>query len=456
MTRANIVLQMQQSSLRTASNVPASVPKKDSSNKGADNQLMRKEGHNPSSEKADIQVPHIAPPSQTQKSPITNIRMPSVQTPYQHTQVPHPVHFGGPNMHMQPPVTATSFQMPMPMALSMGNTPQIPPQVFYQGHPPHPMHHQGMMHQAQGHGFATPMGAQIHPQLGHVGVGLSPQYPQQQGGKYGGARKTTPVKITHPDTHEELRLDRRGDPYSEGDSTALKPHSNPPPRSQPVSSFAPRPVNLVQPSYNSNTMIYPPVSVPLNNGPMSSAQAPRYHYPVIDGSQRVQLINQPAHTAPQLIRPAAPAHLSSDSTSSVKARNAQNVMSSALPVNAKVSVKPAGVSEKLGSPKDRSHGEVNISLSQKNVEAGSLSSSQQPKPSFVSGVPNSSAPPAKSPVETVPLAKSSVETVPPVKSSVETAPVTTTEIRRAEMVSESISVEDQTCKVEPPHNLTEV
>ncbi|AEE80027.1 eukaryotic translation initiation factor 4G [Arabidopsis thaliana] len=447
--------QMQQSSLRTASNVPASVPKKDSSNKGADNQLMRKEGHNPSSEKADIQVPHIAPPSQTQKSPITNIRMPSVQTPYQHTQVPHPVHFGGPNMHMQTPVTATSFQMPMPMALSMGNTPQIPPQVFYQGHPPHPMHHQGMMHQAQGHGFATPMGAQIHPQLGHVGVGLSPQYPQQQGGKYGGARKTTPVKITHPDTHEELRLDRRGDPYSEGDSTALKPHSNPPPRSQPVSSFAPRPVNLVQPSYNSNTMIYPPVSVPLNNGPMSSAQAPRYHYPVIDGSQRVQLINQPAHTAPQLIRPAAPAHLSSDSTSSVKARNAQNVMSSALPVNAKVSVKPAGVSEKLGSPKDRSHGEVNISLSQKNVEACSLSSSQQPKPSFVSGVPNSSAPPAKSPVETVPLAKSSVETVPPVKSSVETAPVTTTEIRRAEMVSESISVEDQTCKVEPPHNLTE-
>ncbi|CAE6076869.1 unnamed protein product [Arabidopsis arenosa] len=430
--------QMQQASLRTAPNVPASVPKKDSSNKGADNQLMRKEGHNPSSEKADIQVPHISPPSQTQKSPITNIRMPSVQTPYQHAQIPHPVHFGGPNMHMQPPVTATSYQMPMPMALSMGNTPQISPQVFFQGlpsHPSHPMHHQGMMHQAQGHGFATPMGAQIHHQLGHVGVGLGPQYPQQQGGKYGGTRKTTPVKITHPDTHEELRLDRRGDPYSEGESAALKPHSNPPPRSQPVSSLAPRQVNLVQPSYNSNTMIYPPVSVPLNSGPISSAQAPRYHYPVIDGSQRVQLINQPAHTAPQLIRPAAPTYVSSDSASSVKARNTQNVMSSALPVNAKVSVKPAGASEKLGSPKAKSHGEVNISLSQKDVEAGSLSSSQQPKPGFVSGVPNSSAPPEK--------------------SSVETAPVATTEIRRAEMVSESISVEDQTCKEEPPHNPTE-
>ncbi|XP_010469211.1 PREDICTED: eukaryotic translation initiation factor 4G isoform X1 [Camelina sativa] len=415
--------QMQQASLRTAPNVPASVPKKDLSNKVADNQLTRKEGHNPSSEKADIKVPHISPPSQTQKSPITNIRMPAVQTPYQHAQVPHPVHFGGPNMHMQPPVAATSFQMPMPMGLSMGNSPQIQPQVFFQGLPSHPMHHQGMMHQAQGHGFATPMGAQIHPQLGHVGVGLSPQYPQQQGGKYGGARKTTPVKITHPDTHEELRLDRRGDPYPEGESAALKQHSNTPPRSQPVSSF-PRPVNLVQPSFNSNTIIYPPVSVPLNSGPMSSAQAPRYPFPVIDGSQRVQIINQPAHTAPQHIRPAALAHVSSDSSSSVKARSAQNVMSSALPAYAKVSVKPAGASEKLGSPKAKSHGEVNISLSQKDVDAGSLSSSQQPKPGFVSVVPNSSARPA-------------------------------TEIRRAEMVSESISAENQTRRVESPHNLTE-
>ncbi|KAL1190885.1 Eukaryotic translation initiation factor 4G [Cardamine amara subsp. amara] len=422
--------QMQQASLRTAPNLPASAPKKDNTNKAADNQLTRKEGYNPSSEKADIQVPHISPPSQMQKSPIANIRMPSVQTPYQHAQVPHPVHFGGPNMHMQPPVTATSFQMPMPMALSMGNTPQIPQQVFFQ----HPLHHQGMMHQAQGHGFAAPMGAQIHPQLGHVGVGLSPQYPQQQGGKYGGARKTTPVKITHPDTHEELRLDRRGDPYPEGESAASKPHSNTPPRSQPVSSFVPRPVNLVQPSYNSNTMIYPPVSVPLNSGSMSSAQASRYHFPVVDGSQRVQLINQSGHSAPQLIRPAAPAHVSSDSSSSVKARNVQNVMSSAPPATAKVTMKPASASEKLGSPKARSHVEVTISSSQKDVEAGFLNSLQQPKPGFVSGVPNSSTLSA---------------------ASVETAPVATSEIGRGEMLNESISVEDQTSKVEPPHILTE-
>ncbi|CAH2063427.1 unnamed protein product [Thlaspi arvense] len=428
--------QMQQASLRTAPNLPATVPKKEIPNKAADNQLMRKEGHNPSSEKADVQVPHVSPQSQTQKSPITNIRMPSVQTPYQHAQVPHPVHFGGPAMHMQPAnVAPSSFQMPMPMALSMGNTPQIQPQLFFQGLPSHPMHHQSLMHQAQGHGFANPMGAQIHPQLGHVGVGLSPQYPQQQGGKFGGGRKTTPVKITHPETHEELRLDRRGDPHPDGEPVASKP-SNTPPRSQPVSSFAQRPANLVQTSYNSNPMIYPPVSVPLNSGPMSSTQAPRFHFPNMDGSQRVQFINQSAHTAPQLIRPAAPAHVSSDSSFSVKARDAQNVMSPAQPAAAKITVKPA-VSEKLGSPKAKPHGEVNISLPKKDVEAGSLTSSQQPKPGFVSGVSNSSAPPSK--------------------SSVETAPVATTEIGRGELVNESNSVEDpkRTCKVEPPPNVTE-
>ncbi|KAF8053822.1 hypothetical protein N665_1372s0010 [Sinapis alba] len=401
--------QMQQASLKTAPNLPAPVPKKDLPNKAADSQVMRKEGNNPSSDKADVQVHHMSPLSQTQKSPITHIRMPSVQTPYQHPQVPHPVHFGAPpNMHMQPPnVAPTSFQMPMPMGLSMGNPPQIQQQVFFQGLPSHPMHHQGMMHQAQGHAFATPMGAQIHPQMGHVGVGMSPQYPQQQGGKYGGGRKTTPVKITHPDTHEELRLGGRGDPHQDGQPQAPKSHPNTPPRSQPVSAFGPRPLNVVQTSYNSNPMIYPQGSVPFNSGPMSSAQAPRFQFPVTDGSQRVQFTNQSAHTAPQLIKPASAAHVSSDS-SSVKARDALNVTSSALPAPGKVTVKQAATSEKLESPKARPHGEANIALSQKDVEAGSLDSLQQPKPGSVSALSNSSAPPAKAPVETVAVATTAI------------------------------------------------
>ncbi|CAN8254146.1 unnamed protein product [Cochlearia groenlandica] len=428
--------QMQQASLRTVSNMPASVPKKDLPVKAADNQSIRKEGHNPSSEKADVKVQHISPPVQTHKPPVTNIRIPSVQTPYQHAQVPHPVHFGGPTMHMQPPnVSATSFQMPMPMALSMGNAPQIQQQIFFQGLPTHPLHHQGMIHQAQGHGFPTPMGAHIRPPISHMGVGLNPQYPQQQGGNFGGGRKTTPVKITHPDTHEELRLDRRGDPHPDREPVASKPHSNTPPRSQ--SSFATRPANLVQTSYIHNPLVYPPGPVPVNSGPMSSTQAPRYHFQNIDGSQRVQFINQSANTAPQLARPGAPANISSDSSFSVKARDVQNVMSSTLPAAVKITVKSATTSEKLGSPNAMPHGEVNISVSKKDLEAGSLNSSQQPKPCHVSGISTSSAP---------------LE-----KSSVEPASVRTAEIGRGENVNELNPVEDQkkSCKAEPPHNVTE-
>ncbi|KAH0874088.1 hypothetical protein HID58_071450 [Brassica napus] len=146
-------------------------PKQDLLNKAADNQL-KKEGNSPSSEKTDVQVQHISLPSHMQKSPVTNIRIPSLQTPDQDPQVPHPMHFGGPNMHMQPPnVAPASFQM----TLSTGNTLQIQQQVFFQDLPPsHPMH------QAQGHGFATPMGAQIHPQLGQQkGPFSSPHTPVQ-------------------------------------------------------------------------------------------------------------------------------------------------------------------------------------------------------------------------------------------------------------------------------------
>ncbi|KAJ0254867.1 Eukaryotic translation initiation factor 4G [Hirschfeldia incana] len=364
---------MQQASLKPAPNVPAPVPKKESPNKAA-----------------DVQVHHMSPLSQTQKSPITHIRMPSVQTPYQHPQVPHPVHFGAPpNMHMQPPnVAPTSFQMPMPMGLPMGNTPQIQQQVYFQGLPSHPMHHQGMMHQApQGHGFATPMGPQIHPQMGHVGVGMSPQYPQQQGGKYGGGRKTTPVKITHPDTHEELRLGGRGDLHQDGQPQGPKSHPNTPPRSHPVSTFASRPLHVVQTSFNSSPITFAP-------RPLHVVQTSFNSGPVIDGSQRVQFTNQSTHTAPQPFKPAPEAHVSSDSLSA-KA----HVTSSALPAPGKVTVKQAPTSEKVESPKARSHEETNVALSQKTVEPGSLDSLQQPKPGSVSALSNSSAPPAKAPVE---------------------------------------------------------
>ncbi|XP_010544557.1 PREDICTED: eukaryotic translation initiation factor 4G isoform X2 [Tarenaya hassleriana] len=362
--------QMHQSSLRPAPNLPTPVPKQELPNKVMDNHSVSKEAHATPKDKRNV------------------------QTPYQHPQIPHPVHFGGPNMHMQPQnVSATSFQMPMPMALSMGNTPQIQQQMFLQGLQSHPMPHQGMMHQAQGLGFATPMGTQIHPQLGHMGVGVSPQYPQQQG-KVGGQRKTTPVKITHPDTREELSFDRPGDTYSDSGSAAVKSLPNMPPVSQPVLSFAPRPGNYMQSSYNTNAMLFPPVSVPLNSNLMAAnSQPPRFNFPA-QGSQSVQFVNQYANSPSQLVRAISPSHTSSVSSSVAHERDAQIASSSGVSATSKVSVKPVAASGKLGSPQVlRPSGEANISFPEKNANSSSTSSSLQPKPGSVSGVSTPFAPP---------------------------------------------------------------
>ncbi|CAN6703888.1 unnamed protein product [Malus baccata var. baccata] len=157
--------------------------------------------------KKDVQVSHAAPPSQTQKPSAHPMAGMSMPLPFHQPQVP--VQFGGPNQQIQSQsMSASSIQMPMPMQLPIGST-QVQQPVFVPGLQPHPMQPQGIMYQGQNMTFTPQMGPQI-PQMGNLGISMASQYPQQQGRKFGGPRKT-PVKITHPDTHEELRLDKRTD-----------------------------------------------------------------------------------------------------------------------------------------------------------------------------------------------------------------------------------------------------
>ncbi|KAM1252203.1 hypothetical protein ACFX13_041071 [Malus domestica] len=157
--------------------------------------------------KKDVQVSHAPPPSQTQTPSAHPMAGMSMPMPFHQPQVP--VQFSGPNQQIQSQsMSASSIQMPMPMQLPIGST-QVQQPVFVPGLQPHPMQPQGIMHQGQNMTFTPQMGPQI-PQMGNLGISMASQYPQQQGRKFGGPRKT-PVKITHPDTHEELRLDKRTD-----------------------------------------------------------------------------------------------------------------------------------------------------------------------------------------------------------------------------------------------------
>ncbi|KAF3445622.1 hypothetical protein FNV43_RR10798 [Rhamnella rubrinervis] len=342
--------------------------------------------------KKDVQV-SPAPPSQSQKPPMTGISMPM---PFH--QPPVTVQFGGPNQQIQSQgMTAPSLQMPMPMQLPMGSAPQVQQQVFVPGLQPHPMPPQGIMHQGQSLGFTTQMGPQLPPQLSNSGMGIAPQYPQQQGTKFGvGGHRKTPVKITHPETHQELRFDKLTDAHSDGGSSGPRPHVNVPPQCQPIQSFtSSHPINYFTSSYNASSLYFStPNPLPLTSSQMPpNSQAPRFNYPVSQGSQNVTFVNPSALNMP-VSKTGNHVHGVSEAPNPEHARDVQNVIS--VPSGTShVTIKPASGSARENAvdalpnsshvEKDESHklskpsGEVSLSHSQRDSEIATDSSFQLSK-----------------------------------------------------------------------------
>ncbi|CAN1272149.1 Eukaryotic translation initiation factor 4G [Linum perenne] len=277
-----------------ANQIPKQLPKKDSS---PGNQSNTRESQLAPRSKMDTQVFPSSPVSQTQKPSVLPMPMNSLPMPFPQPQVS--VQFGGPNPQLQSQgVTGNSLQVPIPIPLSMGSAPQVQQSMYVQGLQHHPMQAQSLMHQGQGLSFTTQMGHPL-PQLGNMGMGISSQYPQQQGGKFGSARKTT-VKITDPRTHEELRLDKRADAYADGGTGGLRGHPNMPPQSQPIPSYPPtHTINYFPNSYNASNLYYhPPGSLPLTSGQVPpGSQPPRFSYPVNQAPQNVSFVNPSSTTS---------------------------------------------------------------------------------------------------------------------------------------------------------------
>ncbi|XVF33668.1 hypothetical protein REPUB_Repub17cG0187800 [Reevesia pubescens] len=392
------------SSFRSVPNLPTPVPKQQLPRKEsvATDQSYYGEAHPVPKVKKDAQASVATPVNQTQKPSLLNMPMTSMQMPFHH-QPQVSMQFGGPNPHIQSQsVNATSIQMPMHMPLPMGNAPQVQQQVFVSGLQAHPLPPQGMMHQGQGLSFTPPIGGQLAPQLANLGMGIAPQYSQQQGGKFGVPRKTTPVKITHPDTHEELRLDKRTDTYPDGGSSGPRSHRNVPSQSQPIPSFAPsHSINYYSNSYNTNSMFYPPPSsLPVSSSQIApNAQGPRFNYPVSQGHQNISLMNSgAAHCSLPVNKSVKLAHGTSESPNIEPARDAHDVTFSAPPGSTQVTVKPGTVSigekvsdsslssslspvEKVGSLKPSvPASKVSSSQAQRDLDTCQESSVQQPKP----------------------------------------------------------------------------
>ncbi|XP_030966222.1 eukaryotic translation initiation factor 4G-like isoform X2 [Quercus lobata] len=398
------------------------------------------EAHSVPKVKKDVQVSPAPPASQPQKPPVLP-PMGGMSMPMQYHQPQVSVQFAGPNQQLQSQgMTAAPLQMQLPMGLSMANAPQVQPPVFLQ---PHPMQ-QGIIHQGQ---YTAQMGPQLPPQLGNMGMGMTPPYPQQQGGKFGGPRKTT-VKITHPDTHEELRLDKRTDSYSDGGSSAPRSLSNMPPQSQPIPSFASsHPLNFYNPnSFNAGSMFYPPQSsVPLTSSQLApNSQAPRFNYPVGQNPQNMAYMN------PSL-------HVTADLPNLEHSRDVHNIISSAPPTVIPITVKPTpgSLGEKVADsllPKS-SHG-VEKSEPTKHVRPSGEVSSSHPQREVTESLASKLLPVATKQSVVVSAAvsseglvsnPSSSASVSPSEESVPVVPIN--EGRRRETLSRSNSIKDYQKKI---------
>ncbi|KAK9051484.1 hypothetical protein SSX86_028111 [Deinandra increscens subsp. villosa] len=194
----------------------------------------------------------------------------SMQMPFHQPQIHLP--FGGSNSPLQPQSIAnTSLPVPLPMHLPVGNP---TPQVFVPGI----QHHQGLIHQNPGLNFSSQMGPQLG-NMGGIGMGLGPQYQQQSMSNlsFGGSRRT--VKITHPETHEELLLDKRTDGYPNGGSSGQRSH---PPQSQAFPPAA-HPMNFYPNSHNAGALF----PLPHGSNPLTNAQTAA-------GSHPLRFYNQPS------------------------------------------------------------------------------------------------------------------------------------------------------------------
>ncbi|XP_058205058.1 eukaryotic translation initiation factor 4G-like isoform X2 [Rhododendron vialii] len=369
--------QARHASSRTIPTFPVpSVPKQQITRKdaGAGDQSNTGGSHQMPKAIRDSPISSAPPVSQTHKASMHPIPGVSMPMPFHQPQVP--VQFGVPNPQIQSQgMTATSLPMPFPM----GNVPTLQQQVFVQSLQPHPMQPQGIMHQGPNLNFTTSMGPQLPPQSGNMGISNNLQFTQQQVAKFGLTR--IPVKITHPDTHEELRLDRRPNMLRDVGSTGPKSRPNVPP-SQPVASIRPPHSMNYYNSYNPNSLYFPgSSSVPLTSNQINpSSQAPRISYPISQGPQTVSFLNPSAHNSsfevPHDVHKAKSSAPSASVPVTVKpaaASHVEKIAESSLGTN------PPSV-EKCGSPKFLEQPwETSSTLLQRNSDTPLESSSHLPK-----------------------------------------------------------------------------
>ncbi|XP_015169468.1 eukaryotic translation initiation factor 4G-like [Solanum tuberosum] len=207
-----------------------------------------------------VQVPAAQAVGSMQK--LSSLPFPGVPVNPPFLQPHGPVQFGMPGPQVQHQgIPCSSFPMPMPMPLPVGNPNQVRHPPFVPGLQPHPMQLQGAMQHGQMMNFPSKFGHQLSTPFGNMGVGIPPQFGQHV--RKVNSRKS--VKITHPDTHEELKLDEKVDMKLDGGSSGLAIHHPGGLPSQPMHYGPSRPMSF-SPQMSPNPMFLQNApSVPITN-----------------------------------------------------------------------------------------------------------------------------------------------------------------------------------------------
>lgn len=215
------------------------------------------------------------PPTQAKKESHSQISFPSPISAQKSSAIPEsgvpmfekhqgsiPFSTHGPQLQSQSTMPSHLHIPYLPMPV--GTPQQNQQQMYYQAHMMQPP--QSMIQQGHGLSF-SPIGHQL-PSHMNMGIDINAQmtpYSQQQTGKYGATVPRRAVKITHPDTKEELRLGKRTE-YS------LPAHS----QSQPIAPFSQNPNNFYS-TMQSNSFGPGPIYYP-NTQPTTNSQATRFNY----------------------------------------------------------------------------------------------------------------------------------------------------------------------------------
>ncbi|KAI4378040.1 hypothetical protein MLD38_015581 [Melastoma candidum] len=216
----------------------------------------------------------------------------SIPVPFHQSSVP--LQFSRPNPQIQSQgsmVTPIQFSMPLPMPIPVASAPHsVQPQMFLPGLQPHALPPHAMMHQGQGLNFGAQISSQLPPQMGNLGMGVG-SYSSPQGIKFGGPRKSL-VKITHPETHQEVRLDERMDTFADG-LPSTRAHSNFPLQSQPIASHsANHSVNVYSNYGPGRSFFQAGSSVPLSSSQITPAShAPRSNHTMSQGPRTMPVEN---------------------------------------------------------------------------------------------------------------------------------------------------------------------